>query len=71
MNINIDLNESPPYLNLRSTLSVKIIVKQKIASREILVRKFGEEGYNTILASPDPLMLYRCTMEEVCIFIMI
>lgn len=71
MNINIDLNESPPFLNLRSTLNIKVIVKQKLTSREVLVRKYGEDGFNTIIASPSPLIVYRCSMEEVCIFIMI
>jgi len=69
--VNIDLNESPPFLNLRSTLSVKIIVKQKLTSRQMLIDKFGENGFNEIIASPDPLMLYRCTSEEVDIFILI
>jgi formylmethanofuran dehydrogenase subunit A len=71
MNVNIDLNDSPSFLNLRSTFCIKIIVKQKLTSREVLVRKFGEVGYTTIMASSEPLMLYRCTNEEMCIFIFI
>ena len=69
--MNIDLNESPPFLNLRSTLSVKIIMKQKLTSRQMLIDKFGENGFNEIIASPELLMLYRCTSEEVSIFILI
>jgi hypothetical protein len=71
MNPNIDLNVDPPILNLRSLLCVKIIVQKKLASREMLVQKFGEEGYNTIMASSEPLMLFRVTAGQIFIIIMI
>ena len=71
MNVNIDLNQSPPFLNLRSTVNIKLIVKKKLDTRQVLIEKFGEEGYNAIIASVEPLMLYRCTSEDVCIFILV
>ncbi len=50
---------------------MKIIVLKKLASREMLVQKFGEEGYNTIIASFEPLMLFRVTSGQIFIIIMI
>ena len=71
MDLNIDLNQSQPFLNLRSAVSIKIIVKKKLSSRQVLVEKFGEEGYNAVIASPEPLMLYRCSTEDVCVFVLV
>lgn len=68
----MDLNRPPgdPVPELRSTLVFKIIVKTKIESREAIVSKFGEEGYATIIASPQPLILLGFVNNEVCIFVL-
>ena len=71
MNTNIDLNVSVPFLNLRSTAHIKIIVKQKLACRDVLVQKFGEDGYNTIVASSEPLIMFKLMMEEVLVFVIV
>ena len=71
MNVNIDLNQDQPFLNLRSALNIKIVVKKKLNLREVLVQKFGEDGFNAIIASPEPLMLYRTTIEDICVFILV
>ncbi len=70
---DMDLNQPPssPIPELRSSLNIKVIVRRKIACREIIVRKYGEEGYNTIVSSEDPLILLGLPNGEVCIFVLI
>lgn len=71
MSVNIDLNQSPPYLNLRSTVNIKIVVKKKENCRQVLVERYGEEAYNAIVASVEPLMLYHYASDHVCVFILV
>lgn len=71
MSVNIDLNQSPPYLNLRSSVNIRIIVKKKLNCRQVLVEKYGEDAYNAIIGSPEPLILYRYASDEVCVFVLV
>lgn len=69
----MDLNENPNRaFNVRSELTVKIIVRRKIANREVLIQKYGEEAYNTIVASPDALILYGDNPRgTLCIYVLV
>ena len=58
----------PITLSLRSDLSLKIIVREKIANREILVKKYGEEAFDKIIQSKEVLILFgNHPRETLCI----
>lgn len=71
MDANVDLNRIPPYLNLRSTLNIRVVVKTKLNCRQILIDKYGEDAYSAIIASPEPLILYRYSNDQVSIFVIV
>ena len=62
----------PITLSLRSDLSLKIIVQEKIANREILVKKYGEKAFDKIVQSKEALILFGNHPHGtlcICIFI--
>ena len=62
----------PIILSLRSDLSLKIVVQEKIANREILVKKYGEEAFDKIVQSKEALILFinhPCRILCICIFV--
>ena len=46
-------------------------MRKKINSRETLVMKFGDERYNEIVASEEPLMMFGSRGEDPCVFIFV
>lgn len=60
-----------PVPELRSSILFKVIVKTKLECRAPLVSKFGEDGYETILASSEPLILLGLPSNMICIFVII
>ena len=61
-------------LSFRTSFNIKIVVRRKITCRDTLVRKYGEEGFATIIASDSPLIIsgYPSSHEEgLCIFVII
>ena len=56
----MDLNILPspfPSLGLRSSFDFRIVVKKKVAHRDLFVRKYGEATYATIVGSERPFII--------------
>lgn len=66
MDVNVDLNQVPSYLNLHSKGNNSIIVRKKSSSKQVLIEKYGEDAYNVIIPSPKRLILY-----QLCVFILV
>lgn len=67
----MDLNQLPTPTPRFSSLNFRFVIRKKVECRETLVRKFGEEGYNTIVASEEPLILLGFPREMVFVFILV
>jgi hypothetical protein len=71
----MDLNSATsvaPGLNVNFTLrDIKFTIRTKISCRLTLIGKFGEEGYNHISNSNEPLLLAAVERNAIHIFIMV
>lgn len=69
----MDLNRPPIQVpQMRSTMSFQVVVRRKVACRDTLVGKYGEEGYNAIISSEEPLILSGFLRGEVlAIFVLV
>ena len=68
----MDLNR-PPAVELPISFSlgdIRFVTRSKTASREGLVRKYGEAGYNAILTSTEPFVFVTFHQSRVVIFIL-
>jgi hypothetical protein len=68
---SMDLNLFPYPTPRFSSLNFRFIVRKKVECRETLVRKYGEEGFNNIVASEEPLILLGFPREVVFVFILV
>ena len=68
----MDLNRPPPVeLPISFNLGdIRFVTRSKLASREGLTRKYGEAGYNNILASTEPYVFVTFHQNRVVIFIL-
>jgi hypothetical protein len=67
----MDLNQPPAPTPQFSTLNFRFVTRKKIECRQTLVRKFGEEGFNDIIASEEPLILLGFLRSMVFVFILV
>jgi hypothetical protein len=71
----MDLNSatsSMPELNLNFTLrDIKFTIRTKRSCRLTLIGHFGEEGYNHISNSNEPLLLAAIERSFIHIYIMV
>jgi hypothetical protein len=71
----MDLNSATsvaPGLNVNFTLrDIKFTIRTKRSCRLTLIGKFGEEGYNHISNSNEPLLLAAVERNAIHIFIMV
>lgn len=66
----IDLNK-PSVPVMRSTLNIRIEVCKKTMNKELLVKKYGEAGYDIIVASQEPMMLMGYPRGETVVFVLV
>jgi hypothetical protein len=67
----MDLNLFPYPIPRFSSLNFRFVIRKKVECREILVRKYGVEGFNNIVASEEPLILLGIPREVVFVFILV
>jgi hypothetical protein len=67
----MDLNRPPTELPLSFSLGdIRFVTRAKSATRDALVRRFGETGYNAILASTEPFIFVTFHQGKIVIFIL-
>lgn len=66
----LDLNRLPNNLHyFPSFIDIKVVCRKKSHCREVLVRKYGEERYNVMLQTSEPVIL-SCFMNfKIIIFV--
>jgi hypothetical protein len=54
----LDLNVLPSHVpEFASSMDIRVVCKRKVDSREVLIRKYGEVGYNAMIQSLEPVIL--------------
>ncbi len=67
----MDLNRPPIELPLSFSLGdIRFVTRSKISVRDILVRRYGEVGYNGIIASTEPFNYVTFHQQRIVIFIL-
>jgi hypothetical protein len=67
----MDLNQPPTPTPRFSALNFRFVIRKKVECRQTLVRKFGEAGFNDIIASEEPLILLGFPRDMVFVFILV
>ena len=67
----MDLNQLPrDTFDFPSNLEIRVICRKKVNCRDFLIRKYGEERYNAIVGSLDPLLLANVSRYVVIMYIL-
>jgi hypothetical protein len=67
----MDLNRPPSNVSdFPSSLDIRIVTRKKVDCRNVLVRRYGQEGYNAMLNSPEPVILPTVTNFMIVIFVL-
>ena len=67
----MDLNRlSSSVPDFPSSLDIRIATRRKVDCRNVLVRRYGEEGYNAMLSSPEPVILPTVTNFMIVVFVL-
>ena len=68
---NFDLNRLPIEVQSFSSFAdIRIVCQKKVYCRDALVRKFGEEKYNTMLELQQPVILSTVRNLRIVIFVL-
>lgn len=68
----MDLNRVPSDIPISFSLGdIRVACRTKSSFREMLIRKYGEEGFRHILASPEPFIIPTSLLSKIIIMILV
>ncbi len=68
----MDLNRPPNPFSLSCTISgIRFVTRRKLDCREVLVQKYGEEWFESMIASEEPFLIPSITLGMIIIFILV
>ena len=69
----MDLNRAP-FVDFPVSFSlgdIHFVCRPKRSARDAVIQRYGERGYDAILASTDPFVMVSASQSRVIIFILI
>ena len=67
----MDLNRSPSSVDeFPSSIDIRIVTRKKTDCRDVLVRKYGEERFTTMIRNPEPVVLPAFINNMIVVFVL-
>ncbi len=67
----MDLNALPDDVpGFFSFLDIRVVCRKKADNREVLIRKYGERGYDAILHNEEPVILIHVSNTRIILFVL-
>ena len=68
----MDLNRAPSDLPISFSLGdIRFVCRTKLSCKEMLVRKYGEGGFENILSSPEPFLMPTTLVSRIVILVLV